>query len=84
MPSKVSNVASVNGHVAGECVQVSISQEKVFVWLRKEGTVSDSVDELFELLSEDKKTQPRVNNIFGKKLKSKCRSDVNVLRGKDD
>jgi len=46
--------------------------------------VSDSVDELFELLSEDKKTQPRVNNIFGKKLKSKCRSDVNVLRGKDD
>lgn len=82
--AKRSNVASINGLIANECVQISLSQEQGFIWLRKNMTVSDSVDELFDLLSEDKKTQPRVNNIFGQKLKSKCRSDINVLRGKDD
>lgn len=84
LPSRASNIASVNGLLASECVQVVVSQEHSFVWLRKNGTVSDSVDELYDLLSENKKTQPRVNNIFGQKPKSRCRSDINILRGKDD
>lgn len=84
LSAKKTNVASVNGLIASECVQISLSEEQDFIWLRKNGTISDSVDELFDLLSEDKKTQPRVNSILGKKLKSKCRSDINVLRGKDD
>ena len=84
LSAKRSNVASINGLIANECVQISLSKEQGFIWQRQNMTVSDSVDELFDLLSEDKNTQPRVNNIFGHKLKSKCRSDINVLRGKDD
>ena len=84
LSAKRSNVASVNGLIANECVQISLSQEQGFIWPRKNMTVSESVDELFDLLSEDKKTQPRVNNIFGQKLKSRCRNDINILRGKDD
>ncbi len=83
LSAKKSNIASINGLIANECVQISLSKEQSFIWLRKNKTISGSVDELFDLLSEDKKTQPRVNNIFGQKLKSKCRSDVNILRGKD-
>ena len=78
------NIASINGLIANECVYISISQEPNFIWLRKDSKISNSPGELFGLLSEDKKAQPRVNDMLGQKLKSGCRSDVNLLKGMDE
>jgi hypothetical protein len=42
------------------------------------------MEELFELLHEDKMNVPRVNQIMGQELKSKAWSQLNLLRGKDE
>jgi hypothetical protein len=52
--------------------------------MRKNMTISNSLEELFDLFSEDKKSQPRVSGVLGPKLKTKCRSDVNLLKGTDE
>lgn len=82
--AKRSNIASINGLIANECVYISISQEPDFIWMRECMKISNSPKELFDLLSEGKKADPRVNNVLGQKLKSKCRGDINLLRGTDN
>jgi hypothetical protein len=81
--ARPSNIASINGMVASECVYVAISEQAKFIWLRRDETISDSCDELFELLQDDKRNVPRVNSILGEQLKSKCRSSIDILRGHD-
>lgn len=83
LSGRKNNVASINGLIANECVYISISQEPDFIWMRKDMTISDSIKELFHLLSEDKKAQPRARRVLGQKIKSKCRSSVNLLKGTD-
>ena len=84
LPANRKKIASINGLIANECVYASISNKEDFIWLRINGTISGSREELFDLLAKDKETQPRVNDLLGKKLKSKCRNDLNVLRGRDE
>lgn len=83
LSGRKNNVASINGLITNECVYISISQEPIFIWMRKDMTISDSIKELFHLLSEDKKEQPRAIRVLGQKIKSKCRSSVNLLKGTD-
>jgi hypothetical protein len=75
-------IAFINGWLACDCSRILISQDQNFAWLRKNKTVSWSHKELLEILADSKKTQPRIK-IAGGKLRSKCRSDWNLLRGQD-
>jgi len=78
-----SRIASINRLIADECLYLAASQEKHFIWQRDNQTISDSPEELFHLLSDNKKTQPLLNKIHGQNMTTKCRSDVNLLKGKD-
>ena len=84
LPANRKKIASINGLVANECVYASISEDENFIWLRSNGAISGSREELFDLLAKDKENQPRVNELLGKELKSKCRSDLNILKGRDE
>lgn len=77
-------VASINGVLTNDCVYITISKHKEYIWFRKNKTISHSIEELFALLSEDKRNLPRVNQISGQELKSKARSNLNILKGKDE
>lgn len=78
------NIASINGVMSNDCVSITISEKEKYTWLRENQTVSDSMDEIFELFIEDKTEIPRVSSVYGKKLRSKPHNKVNKLKGKDD
>jgi hypothetical protein len=75
-------IAFINGCLACDCSRMVISQEQDFAWLRKNKTVSWNHEELLEMLADSKKTEPRIK-IEGGRLRSKCRSEWNLLRGRD-
>jgi hypothetical protein len=77
-------VAFFNFHVANESVFIAISQDKDFIWRNDDRLIRHSSEKLVNLLSEDKKTKHRASESTGQEMKSKPRTDINLLKGEDE
>jgi hypothetical protein len=76
-------VAFFNFHVANESVCIAISQDKNFIWRNDDKLIRHSSEDIVKLLSEDKKTKHRASESTGQKMRSKPRTNINLLKGED-
>jgi hypothetical protein len=77
-------VAFFNFHVANESICTAISQDKDLLWRNDDRLIRHSSEKLVELLSKDKKTKHRASESTGQEMRSKPRTDINLLKGEDE